>query len=437
MAHYFESPDVICSRDFYFYRMNYLQISFLAVVMLFSSFSFSQEKSNLDSLKKDAVNVFIDCEWCDMDYFRQEITFVNHVRERKEAHVHILITSQSTGSGGEAYSFLFIGQKIFTGTNDTLTYNSEVNATEDEIRQGQIGILKMGLIRYVSKTPLAKYIDITMSNPPSAENVKDKWKNWVFNLDASGYFNGEQLYQSISSWSSVSAEKITEDWKIQFRIGNNYRENVYEIDDSTKIRSINRSNDFNHLLAKSINDHWSAGGFAQVENSDYDNLDLKTSLAPAIEYDLFPYSAATRKQLRFLYAVGYSYSIYHDTTIFNKIEDGLWGQRLAIAFEVKQKWGSISSSLAGSTYLHDFSKNKLYFRPWINIRIFKGVSVRLGGSVSLIHDQIALPKASASLEEILLKQRQLATQYSFWGNFGISYTFGSIYNNVVNPRFGD
>ncbi|MBI3500715.1 MAG: hypothetical protein HY063_02885 [Bacteroidetes bacterium] len=413
---------------------------FLATLFLFTGNGkfFSQDTiPKTDSLRKDAIKVFIDCYWCDIDYFRRGITFVNYVRERKEAHVHILFSFQRTASGGGAYSFFFIGQKNFSGVNDTLVYNYKADATEDEIREGQAATMKMGLMRYVSKTPLAKFIEITMNNPPSAENVKDKWRNWVCNLDASGFFNGQQTYYSISSWTSFSVDKVTKDWKIHFGIGNNYRESYYKIDDTTTVRSINRSNNFNNLLVKSISDHWSAGGFLRAENADYSNLAFKGGLSPAIEYDLFPYSQATRKQLRILYSIGYSYSMYYDTTIFNKTREGLWGERLAVALELKQKWGSVSASLAASNYMNDFSLNNIYFRPWVNIRVFKGMSVRLGGSVSLIHDQISLPKAGASLAEILLQQRQLATAYSFWGNFGITYTFGSIYNNVVNPRFND
>jgi hypothetical protein len=39
-------------------------------------------------------------------------------------------------------------------------------------------------------------------------------------------------------------------------------------------------------------------------------------------------------------------------------------------------------------------------------------------------------------EEILMGTGQLATDYSFYGSIGLSYTFGSIYSNVVNSRFG-
>ena len=54
-----------------------------------------------------------------------------------------------------------------------------------------------------------------------------------------------------------------------------------------------------------------------------------------------------------------------------------------------------------------------------------------------IHDQIHLPREGATREEILLRQRELATDFRYWSFIGLSYTFGSIYSNVVNPRFGN
>ena len=42
---------------------------------------------------------------------------------------------------------------------------------------------------------------------------------------------------------------------------------------------------------------------------------------------------------------------------------------------------------------------------------------------------------TAHLLEVLLRQRELATGYRFFVSGGISYRFGSIFNNVVNPRF--
>jgi hypothetical protein len=58
-----------------------------------------------------------------------------------------------------------------------------------------------------------------------------------------------------------------------------------------------------------------------------------------------------------------------------------------------------------------------------------------GASYQRINDQLALPRGDASLEDILLDRRRLATSYRATGNMGLSYTFGSIFSNVVNPRF--
>lgn len=413
------------------------KISLFSLFYFISFFCLGQHSFFADSLKKEAVNVFLDCEWCDADYFRQEITFVNYVWERKEAEVHILITSQANASGGETFSFLFIGQKKFTGINDTLEYFAKADATDDEIRQGQVAILKIGLIRYVSKTPFAKYIQIAVTTPSLNENFKDKWNNWVFNLELNGYFDREESSKNLNSWASVTASKITETWKIEFDLSSNYSENQFQINDSTEIKSISTSKKFLHLIVKSITDHWSAGGYIQAQNSTFNNLNISYFILPCIEWNLFKYADATRKQLRFLYGIGYLFNDYIDTTIYNKLEENLFIHRLAIGLELKQKWGSISADLVGQHYLHNFSFHNVMLRKWLNIRLFKGVSVRFGGSVSLIRDQLSLPKGGASLEEILLQQRELATAYSFSGGLGISYTFGSLYNNVVNPRFGN
>jgi hypothetical protein len=47
-----------------------------------------------------------------------------------------------------------------------------------------------------------------------------------------------------------------------------------------------------------------------------------------------------------------------------------------------------------------------------------------------------VPAGAASAEEILTRQRQLQTSFTYFTSFGFSYQFGSIFNNVVNPRFG-
>jgi hypothetical protein len=68
--------------------------------------------------------------------------------------------------------------------------------------------------------------------------------------------------------------------------------------------------------------------------------------------------------------------------------------------------------------------------------LLKGLSLSLYGGYSKINNQLSLRREGASLEEVLTQRRQLETSYNYWGGFGISFSFGSIYNNIVNPRFG-
>ena len=57
-----------------------------------------------------------------------------------------------------------------------------------------------------------------------------------------------------------------------------------------------------------------------------------------------------------------------------------------------------------------------------NIRIFKGFSFNVFGEVSRTRDQLYLPLGEATTEEILVRQRQLETGYSYYIHFGIWYS---------------
>jgi len=211
----------------------------------------------------------------------------------------------------------------------------------------------------------------------------------------------------------------------------------YVIDDTTTIFSTSSSKSVNVLIVKSVSEHWSLGGTTRVGASRYSNERFRYSLMPGIEYDLFPYSESTRRQLRILYTAGYSFVNYIDTTIYNKLKEPLWTHSITASYEIVQKWGNIDVSIGYSNYLYDWTKNNLYINGFLTLRIAKGLSINLGGSASLIHDQLGLVKGDVPLDQILLQRKEMATQYSFFTSFGLTYTFGSIYNNVVNPRFGN
>ena len=393
----------------------------------------SQETaSQTDTLRKDALNVFMEAS----DYIRKEIPFINYVRDIKDAGVYIISTSQRTGSGGREFTYFLTGQHEYAGMVDTVSFVSSPDDTQDNIRSKEVSTLKMGLMRYVAKTPLSKYMKITFTEPLSETVSTDKWDNWVFRLAFNGFLDGEKSVKSSNLNGNFSANRVTKDWKINTNARYNYRIDKFVIDDST-YKSENNSKSFNSLIVKSISDHWSYGGSIFVSSSSYNNLKFSASIMPGIEYDIYPYSESTRRQLRLLYRAGFNCVNYIDSTIYDKTKENLWMHSFSASYEVVQKWGSIDISLGYSNYFHDWSKNNLSLNGFLDLRIAKGLNLNFGGGASLIHDQLGLVKGGATTEEVLLRRKQLATQFQYFTMFGFTYTFGSIYNNVVNPRFGN
>lgn len=414
-----------------------LLISFL--LFLFSTSTFSQEKGN-GNIRDAAIKVFIDCHRCDNDFIRREIPYVNYVRERKEADVHMLVTQERTGSGGVEYQINYIGQNDYDGIKDQVAYISNADQTSEVTREGRTNMMALGLMQFVSKTPLASRIKISYDGNGQEEEkeevVVDKWNSWVFDTDLSVDYDQQSTYVNPEAEADFSVEKITPDWKIEFATGYDYvlRKYIYE---DTVYQSTRNNASFRHLLVKSLNDHWSVGGRIYLSSDTYQNRKLAWSVYPAIEYNVFPYYESSRKQFRFQYRVGYGYNYYDEVTIYDKIEEGLFGQQLSVAYALRQPWGSVNTSLSGFSYLHDLSKNNIQFSSWVSIRLFKGLSLSLSARARWIHDQLSLPSSGATAEEVLMRQQQIATSYSYNFKVGFSYTFGSIYNNVVNPRFGD
>lgn len=394
--------------------------------------SFSQELAEqTDTIRKNALNVFMDAD----DFIKREIPFINYVRDIKDAQVYIISATQRTGSGGLEFSYYLVGQKEFEGKKDTLRYVSTPDDTEEVIRNQMVRTLKIGLLPYVAKTPLIQFMDISF-NQPVAETVKgDNWDSWVFRMSLNGFLNGQKTYNSNTFFGRVSANRVTENSKLEVNMFYSRDKSLFHLEDVT-FESINISNSLSVLYVKSLGNHFSAGGNSSLASSTFSNFKLRYSLMPGIEYNIFPYSESTRRQFRLQYRIGFEHNNYVDTTIYNKTQESLFAHSFLAAYEMVQKWGSINANFQYRNYLHDFSKRNLSLHGYLSLRVVKGLSVNFGGGASLIHDQLSLKKGEATLDEVLLRQQELATQYRYYTSIGISYTFGSIYNNVVNPRFG-
>ena len=409
----------------------------LFLTLIFPSSVLAQEKDNpSDTLRKGAIKIFLDCESCDINYTREQLTFVNFVRDVKEAQVYILITQQNAGSGGSQFTFSFQGLEKFSGKNDTLVYSSNPDETSAIVREKKTNMLQMGLMNYVARTPLFNEIEISHNSELEQEEVTDRWNNWVFSLSTEPQFQSEESDKQLDLRNSFEVTKVTPDIKIELEMDQSYSRRRVIDDDGEENTYVSNEFQGDNLIVKSLGDHWSAGAMLNIGSSTRENYDLRTDFLPAIEYNLFPYSEATHRQLRFLYSAGIQYNNYTDSTIFNMTSESLYKQEFNIAFQVQKKWGSINLSLLGSNYFNDFSKNRVELNSNVNLRIFKGLTLQISGGIAHINDQVNLKKGDISEADRLLELRELSTEYRIQGGIGLRYTFGSIYNNVVNPRFG-
>lgn len=416
-----------------------------ALGLSFQSQGQAQGRSPTTKMQREAIRVLLDCPdySCDYDFLRTEIAFVSHVRERQDAQVYVLITSQKTGAGGTEFTVHFIGQKEFRAVVDTLHYTSRPAESQDDVREQLAQLLKRGLVRYANHTPLGEGIRIsydttttTNVGPPGlAASRYDPWDHWTFSTTLNGSLNSEKSFTIIGLNGSVVANRTTEAWKINTLLRAGYSEAKIDVGEDQTVVSISRDFALNSLAVRSLGAHWSFGARGTVTSSTFLNQSLALRVAPAVEYNIFPYSKSTRQQFTIQYSVGATTFDYAEETIYGKRVETLLDQKLLATLNIKQPWGSISMSLEGSNYLYDFSKRRGTVVSNVDLNLFGGFSLVLLGGLELVRDQIFLPVGGASPEEILLQEQQLATSFRYWSSVGIGYTFGSPFANVVNPRF--
>ncbi len=388
------------------------------------------------------LRVFLDCSGdCFSEYLRSEIAFVDYVRDRAEADVHLLITRTSTGSGGREYTAQFIGTGRFAGTERSLKAITTTSDSEDIIRRQLATTVRIGLLFFIAQDGVPQRLDlaVTLGSEQARPAVTgDRWNNWVFSLRGEASLDGEESRREMQLGGSISADRITPDWKITLGAEIEHQRERFNIDeeDEEPFEVERRERNFRWLVVKGLGEHWSAGATGEVESSTFTNTSLSVSASPAIEYNVFPYSQYTRRQLRILYALGPRSLNYYEETLFLKTEETLVRHELSATFDQRERWGSLEARVEWSQYLHDLDLSRLEADGEVSLRIARGLSVSAEVNASRIRDQLSLPARGATPEEILLRLRQLSSGYEYSFSFGLTYTFGSIFSSVVNPRFG-
>jgi hypothetical protein len=392
------------------------------------------------TLRREPVRAFLDCHFCDFDFLRVETPWVSFVRDRADSDVHLLLTSQESGAGGSRYLLEAIGEGAFAGRRDTLAFSTPPSATDDARRVEIARNVQLALVPFAVRTEAGRDLRIAGVDREDVQDggspASDPWNAWVFEVSAGASTEREQRQSEISLDADFEARRITRAWKLGTSVGTDYDRSRFELDDGSKVTSRREQYNGGAIAIHSIATHWGAGAQTTLQSSTFENLRLRLLAAPALEYSIFPYEESTRRQLVLQYAVGIAVMRYREETIFGKLDETRPAHAFTMGYDVRQPWGSANATLLASNYLDDFSQNRLEFDMEWNLRLLRGLEFEIGASTSLIHDQLSIPKRGATDEEILLEQRALRTDYRYDLRAGFSYTFGSIFNSVVNPRFG-
>lgn len=382
--------------------------------------------------------VFMICEFCDQDFYKNEIAYLIFVRDQRMADFTVLFRVIQTGSGGEEYSLEFVGKNGFDGIMVNEKFNSTPNMSQNDVREGLLATLKRGSLHYLIRCPLSAKINYTvdgLNSEQTSDSIRDKWNLWIFNVNTNFYGSGQEYTRNISMGASISANRTSE--KNLFESGFWYNNNsaVFEIEGQEPLRySIRQFGAYNQD-AITIKNHWAVGYSTDFYSSTVTNMRSSISFSPVIEYNIFPYIESTKRQFRFNYKVGFQHVDYVNLTYRDQMSDMFLSQSFSARYRLVKNWGNVGIGM-GLRHLYDqehfFNVN---FSPSISWNIFKGFNFNVQGNYSIVRDQFFLKMDDVSSEEVLTGQIQLKSAYNFFVFMGISYSFGSIYNNVVNVRF--
>jgi hypothetical protein len=426
---------------------------FTICIVLLAFYLPAQSHKTVLSANVDEIKVFLDCKTSlDMTYIKREISFVSYVIDRFDANVFILINAQATGSGGLEVTLVFNGQKEFAGLADTIRFYRYSTESNDDYRVNMVKMLKIGLTRYVGRSNLASSmvinvpVDSTKVVSKSIKKEVDNWDSWVLSFGFSGGLSGNDYVHNSRVAASGKASRVTEKMKMSFSNYAGYDKQIYYYDTDTLIHE-NTSYSSATTVVASVTDHLSVGGFASVDKSTYNNYKISFALNPSIEYSLFSYEQSSSKSVTLFYQVGPSFRSYIDSSFYGKTDETVYSQNLSLNAGVIKKWGSMWTSLAWNNFLNPFkvadnsvsgfTVHSFSLNGGIDLRVVKGLSFSMNGAANFnkgINPNI--PLKSFTRDDLLTNARVLPTNQSFYVNVGISYRFGSIYSNVVNPRFG-
>lgn len=400
-----------------------------------------------DTASRDRLRVFLDCQpfvsACQSDYYVVELPFASWTRDRLFADVHLLVSSLESGNGGREFTITYIGRERFAGTRDTMVVRTLPGDSEDNVRSALATAFRRGLFPFARRTTEGARLRVVYDAPAggqpatTAQSLNDRWNLWVFETNVGGFVSGESLNRFLTVFSFLNARRITERTRVELGAGGDYQDVLVRFDTEegrVESRNIVRNSGGRVRAVRSLGPRWSIGGLVNGGRNDFSNIRLSVRAAPVIEYNLFPWSEATKRQVIFAYGVGPVRLRYLEPTIYGQTVETRLLHHLQAGIDTRLSWGSIEGDIVATQYLHNTDLWRVTAGGDARLNLAKGLSISIGGRASRVSDLIFLSAQGATDQQALLQQRARATNFRLNGRISVNYTFGSIYNTIVNPR---
>lgn len=407
----------------------------IVLLLFFNALVSAQNTQTSVSADHFQLKVYIDENDLDFNYLRDEIDFVDFVNDPLAADVQIIIVEEQTGSGGSNYSIRFSGKTFKNIEGFTLNVPVISDETQHNIRELLTNSIIKGLMPFFNETTTSNKYKLKLEKSSATgsgnESLTDKWKNWVFRVTSSGGFNLEESKSGYNYTFRLTGDKVTDKIKL-----NNYLYFNNQVVNYNNLDYVYRYN-YKYAFTKgvySLSDHWSAGLTLFSIQSSYYNKQFSFAGLGAFEYNIFPWDESNEHILSIAYSIGYETMHFYKENYRGNRNENMPLHRLYVTGTNIQPWGKISVSLTGSEYLSDLSLYNISFSADLSFHIIKGLSLTMSAEALSIHDQIYIPKDTYSTEQIISGATKLPTSYELRGSVGITYQFGSIYNNIVNRR---
>lgn len=445
------------------------------LALLFCAIGFFSVRSSLAQPEEGVAarpRLFLRCpDGCHEEYLHQQLSYFDFVRDRHQADWIVVIVVQESGNGGSRFTVRVEpfaspplpsfserppGALAERGTLDerggfgeparssaeaepiVREVTSRPGTSVDDQRHLLAQAVLSALYPPLSSTEHVTAFEFSLRgrNGAALSQLEDPWDYWVLAPAVTGWVEAA----SRLSWSNVeagfTARRTTEQHRIWTHANYGHQWQRYILEDGNTSRGTVMHWAIQGLYARSLGNHWALGPLVSAARDTYENLRVHVHYGPALEYNFFPYSQNATALLSLTYQAGVWVNWYDEITQSGHLRELRPYQALSLVGDVNQAWGSIQLGLQFNSFIDDPELYRLTGTTVVSLQLFEGFALNLEGEGAWIRDQITLRAEEVSNEEILLGTTQLPSSFDLVMEFSLSYTFGSVHNTIVNPRFG-